>query len=148
MSKLILWKNQEMAKFKRDMDQLFERCWSSFGIDSMFSEWGAGPHIDMLDRGDTLEVNVYLPGFRAEELDVSIAGNRLAIKAELQNRINRQRGNVRHLRSRLGSLSRVVPLPCRVDADRTSANFKNGVLSISMPKKETDLNGGVKIEVG
>jgi HSP20 family protein len=148
MSKLILWKNEEMDKIRREMDRLFERCWSSFGIDPMLSEWAGVPRIEMTDRGNSLEVRAYLPGFSAEELDISIAGNRLGIRAESKSGGSRGGGGFRHFRSPLSSFSRVLRLPCAVDTERTSANFKDGVLLISMPKITPGLAAGVKIRVG
>lgn len=148
MSKLILWKNKEMDRIRREMDRLFERCWSSFGIDPVFSEWTEEPRIEITDRGNSLEVRAYLPGFSAEELDISIAGNRLAIRAEQKSGRNSGREGSRYFRSPLSSFSRVLRLPCRVEADRTSASFKDGVLLILMPKKAPGLVGGVKIKVG
>ena len=148
MSKLILWKNKEMDRIRREMDRLFERCWSSFGIDPVFSEWAGDPRIEIADRGNSLEVRAYLPGFTAEELDISIAGNRLGIRAEQKSERNSGRNNSRYFRSRPLSFYRVLHLPCRVETDRTSASFKNGVLLILMPKKAPGLVGGVKIKVG
>jgi HSP20 family protein len=89
-----------------------------------------------------------LPGFNADELDISIAGNRLAIRAEQKSGRNSGKEGSRYFRSRLSSFSRVLRLPCRVEADRTSASFKDGVLLILMPKKAPSLVGGVKIKVG
>ncbi len=148
MSKLILWKNQEMDRIRREMDRLFERCWSSFGIDPMFSEWMGAPRVEMTDRGNSLEVRAYLPGFSAEELDISIAGNRLGIRAERKSGRSGGQDGFRSFRSNAASFSRMLRLPCRVDTERTSANFKNGVLLISMPKESPGAVGGVKIKVG
>ncbi|HDR15538.1 MAG TPA: Hsp20/alpha crystallin family protein [Desulfobacteraceae bacterium] len=148
MSKLILWKNEEMDRIRREMDRLFERCWSSFGIDPGFSEWAGDPRIEMTDRGGSLEVRAYLPGFSADELDLSISGNRLAIQAEWKSGRRRGGDGFRYFRSRRASFSRVLHLPCRVDSERASASFKNGVLLISMPKKDPGLADGVKIKVG
>jgi HSP20 family protein len=149
MSELILWKNKEMDRIRREMDRLFERCWSSFGIDPVFSEWAGEPRIEIVDQGNSLEVKAYLPGFSAEELDISIAGNRLAIRAEQKSGRNSGTGGSPYSRNRLSSFYRVLRLPCRVETERISANFKDGVLLISMPKKAPGLvGGGVKIKVG
>jgi HSP20 family protein len=148
MSKLILWKNKEMDKIRRDMDRLFERCWSTFGIDPVFSQWAGDPRIEVTDRGDSLEVRAYLPGFNAEELDISIAGNRLGIRAERTSGRSGKGDASRYFRNRASSFYRVLRLPCRVETEHTSANFKNGVLLILMPKKTPGLVGGVKIKVG
>jgi HSP20 family protein len=148
MSKLILWKNKEMDRIRREMDRMFERCWSSFGIDPVFSEWAGDPRIEIADRGNSLEVRAYLPGFSAEEIDISIAGNRLAIRAERKRGGGTGGGGARYTGSRPSSFNRVLHLPCRVETERISARFKNSVLLISMPKKALSLSGGVKIKVG
>jgi len=148
MSKLILWKNKEMDRIQREMDRLFERCWSSFGIDPMSSEWAGEPRVQMADRGNSLEVRAYLPGFSAEELDISISGNRLAIRAEQKSGRNSGRAGSRYSRNRHLSFYRVLHLPCRVETESISASFKNSILLISMPKKAPDLVSGVKIKVG
>ena len=146
MSKLILWKNQEMDKIRRDMDRLFDRCWSNFGIDSMFSECAGDPRIEVFDRGESIEIRGCLEGFSAEGLDISVAGNRLVIKAVRKSGAAGGKGSLRYLRSRSGYFSRVLRLPCRVDADRASASFKNGILFITLPKKNSEATGTVNVE--
>lgn len=148
MSKLILWKNQEMDKLRRDMDRLFERCWSNFGIDSMFSECAGDPQVEIIDRGEFLEVSGRLEGFGAEGLDISVAGKRLVIRAVREGGVVGEKGGLRYMRSRSSYFSRVLRLPCLVDADGASASFKNGVLFITLPKKAPSESGGVKVEVG
>jgi HSP20 family protein len=87
MSEFILWKNQEMNRLRRDMDRLFSRMWSSFGISSFPVEAVAGPFIDLSESQDTLMVKAELPGINPEDLDISVIGTKLTISGEKRSEI-------------------------------------------------------------
>ena len=104
-----------------------------------------GMAIDVMDDDETFVVTADLPGVEREDVSVSLQGRALTIEAETETNHVRE-GNdetatfVRRERSRR-SLGRTVRLPASVVAEDVNAELTNGVLTITLPKVETDLDG-------
>lgn len=90
--------------------------------------------VDVADNGGEYEITAELPGIDEKDIDVSVTGNGLVIKAEKkEQREEHKKGYVVSER-RYGAFERQFGLPPAVDVDKISANFKKGVLTISLPK--------------
>lgn len=111
----------------------------------LFDQWGTRmpryaqsvyPPLNLWEDGDSYFIETELPGLAMEDLEIFVTGgNQLSIKGErkhpeLENKTwhRRERG--------FGSFSRMVELPGNVDADKVSAEFHLGVLTITLPKSE------------
>jgi HSP20 family protein len=94
------------------------------------------PAVTLWEQEDALMVEVEAPGVKQDQLDLSVVGKELSI------RINRQEtereGAVYHRRERpVGSFCRVLALPTEVDANRVTAELRDGVLTVTLPKAES-----------
>jgi HSP20 family protein len=145
MSELILWKNQQMNKLRKDIDHLFNRFFSDFGVNLFPVEVGEGPSIEMSQTEDTLVIRAALPGVNPEDLDISVTSDSLTIRGKKIEESVENKGHYRRIETRSGSFSRTVPLPCRVKVDGIQATFKDGVLNMVMPKWGTE-KARVKVE--
>ena len=135
------WKKDEnydpWAEFKslqNEINDLFnvDRYPSTTGLfDRSFS-----PAVDVLEREHGFSIICELPGMKEEDIDVSIASNVLTIKGAKHEDKEAGKGRYYKKESWAGTFQRTLPLPVSVDADKISAEFKNGVLDISAPKKE------------
>lgn len=109
-----------------------------------FPRWGllAG---DVEETAKDILVRVELPGLDKEDCHVSIEGNVLYMNGE--KRIEREAGDsTYHVMERAyGSFQRAIPLPRNVDADKAEANFRNGVLTIRVPKSASVSGTTVRI---
>lgn len=147
MPGLIIWKNQEMNRLRRDMDRLFSRMWSSFGIPLLPGEASGTPSIDLFERRDTLMVKAELPGINPEDLDISIIGTTLTVSGVKREETVEKSAYHHRVERRLGSFSRSVRLPCRVRVEDIKATYKKGVLQIIMPKLELEDSRVVRVKV-
>jgi HSP20 family protein len=147
MSGLIIWKNQEMNRLRRDMDRLFSRMWSSFGIPLLPGEAAGIPSIDLFERQDTLMVKAELPGINPEDLDISIIGTTLTVSGVKREKTVEKSAYHHRVERRLGSFSRSVRLPCRVRVEDIKATYKKGILQIIMPKLELEDSRVVRVKV-
>lgn len=147
MSELILWKRQEMNKLRRDMERLFNRFWYDFGVPVFPGEIAEKPSIDLSETEDTLIIRAEFPGVNPEDMDISVTGDTLIIKAEVRKETVEESVRYHRVERRSGSLSRTIPLPCRVKVNEIKAIYKEGILNITMPKCEPDKACGVRIEV-
>ncbi|MFH0844057.1 MAG: Hsp20/alpha crystallin family protein [Pseudomonadota bacterium] len=147
MPQLILWKNQEINRFKRDMDRLFERFIDEFS--TPLSQWAFRevPFIDLSETEDHLILRAEIPGIRPEDLGILIKENVLTIHGEIKQDFATQGENSYRTESRYGSFSRKVLLPCRIMVEDVEATYKMGVLHIIMPKCKEDKAREIKIQI-
>jgi HSP20 family protein len=127
--------NDPFAAFRREMDRLFE----SFGRDI---GWPTGdnrsaamtPSIDVSETESEIKIDADLPGVDEKDVDVVISDNVLTIKGEKKAEREEKRKDFHLVERSYGSFSRSLTLPFAVDPNKAKATFKNGVLSISLPK--------------
>lgn len=102
------------------------------------AHFDSGIRVDIKETPDSFIVEAEMPGYESDEINVETRGDRLVISAERRNEINEEReGYVRRER-RFGSLSRQFYLGNNVDTNNIKAQYRNGVLRITMPKIERD----------
>ena len=89
---------------------------------------------DLVETPNEFHVQTDLPGVLAEDLDVSIYGRNLIIKAERQHSFNIDNDYYHRRERTFGKVQRTIPIPVNADTDKSSVNFKNGVLNIVFPK--------------
>lgn len=95
------------------------------------------PALNLLDGEDCYVLTAELPGMSAENLDLTISGETLTMRGERSRPEGVLDESYRRQERMFGSWSRSLTLPGRVDAARVSANFQNGVLTVSLPKIES-----------
>jgi len=98
---------------------------------------GVYPAVNIYDDGDAFMVRAELPGIDKTKLDITTKGNRLSIRGERSCALL-SADVAFHRRERdMGTFHRVVSLPEHVDASKTTASYKNGILEIVCPRAET-----------
>jgi len=146
MTELTLWMNEEMNKLRRDMERLFSRYRSNFGIGLLPWEEDVGPFFDLSETKDTLVLRVDLPGVDPKDLEISVSGDRLTLKGTRQKETVKETGQYHTVERRFGSFSRTLHLPCKVKLDDIQATLMEGTLEIVMPKCGLEEPKGIKIE--
>jgi HSP20 family protein len=147
MPGLIIWKNQEIDKLRRDMDRLFARVSDDFGMPLFPRIARDVPSIDLSETEDDLIIKVEIPGIDPEDLDISIAGDILSIKGEMKQGFIKESEDYHQMERRYGSFSRTIQLPCRVMIEDVEATYKKGILNIVMPKCKPETARALKIKV-
>jgi HSP20 family protein len=147
MLELTIWKNQEIDKLRRDIDRLFARLWDDFGMPSFPRIARDIPSIDLSESEDKLIINVEISGINPEDLDISVTEDRLHITGETKQESVDKGDTYRSVERRYGSFSRDIPLPCRVMKEEVTATYKEGILTIVMPKCKSEAARALKIKV-
>ena len=94
------------------------------------------PDIDVQDTGNAIEIRAELPGMSEDDVELSLSDGALVIRGDkVQERKKEDQGYVLRERA-FGHIERAVPLPEGVDPDRAEASFRNGVLTVTIPKTE------------
>jgi HSP20 family protein len=92
---------------------------------------------DVLDNGTEIVVKANLPGARPEDVSISILGDTLTIKAEIDEENEIRGATYLRRERRANSYFRSLTLPMPVEAENADARFKNGVLTLTIPKSES-----------
>jgi HSP20 family protein len=138
MLELTLWKEQEIDRLRRDMERLFIRLWDDFGI-PRFSRIARNiPAIDLSESGENLIARAEIPGINPEDLDISVTEDRLHIKGEMMRESTDEGDISQRVERSYGSFTRDIQLPCRVMKEEVEATYKEGVLTIIMPKCKSE----------
>ena len=136
----------DLTTFRREMDRLFERFLGEQPRLDL-SEVGWSPHLDMTETKESLIVKAELPGLEVKDLNITISGSTLTLKGE-KRQAKEEKDEHHHLIERsYGGFARTVELPMTVAADKVKAAFKNGVLTITLPKTEESKRKAISIEV-
>jgi HSP20 family protein len=123
----------------------FHRDWPSWG-ELMAPLEAQIPKVDVIDRDTEILVRAEVPGVAKDDLDVSVSDNAVTIKGETRHEETEEKGNYHRRETTHGAFTRTVMLPDTVNADATKAQFKDGVLELTLPKVEKAKRRSVKID--
>jgi len=107
---------------------------------------GRTPHVNVVDRDNEVYIKAELPGIDKDDIDISVTGNSVTIKAETREEEKEEKGDYHHYEISQGSFSRTLSLPSEVDTDKAKARFKHGVLKLTIPKVNKSMTTSVKID--
>ncbi len=139
---------QELENLQREMNRLFDLTFPRLGeTDTTLLGGQWAPAIDIYDSKDNVVVKADLPGLKKDDIEVLIQDNILTIKGEKkQEREVKEEDYIRSERF-YGSFHRSISLPSEVDGSKVKAVFKDGVLELTLPKKEEAKPKQIKIDV-
>lgn len=134
---LIQWKPfREVSRLRSEMDRLWDEYFGTGRRAFRPMEEAWLPAVDVSETGDKITVRAEIPGMEAEDIDISMVGDTLVIKGEKKAEKEEKDENYHIVERSYGSFSRSMKLPATVDPDKVDATYKNGVLTIVLPKKE------------
>jgi HSP20 family protein len=123
-----------MMSLRDAMDRLFDDAFTR--PLSPRDGWSSVPAIDMYQTDDDVIVKAALPGMKSDEVQINITGEMLTLKGEVQQDQEMEE-KAWHIREqRFGTFERSVALPTAVVAAKATADFENGILTITLPKAE------------
>jgi HSP20 family protein len=121
--------NRAFADFLRMVYPLPMAGWTAALADT-----GSGVQVDVAETDKELKVEAELPGIDEADIDVRVSDGMLVISGEKKaDRKVDENGYILHERS-FGRVERALPLPDGIDADAAQATFKNGILTVTIPK--------------
>ncbi len=146
---LILWRPfREVSRLRSVMDRLWD---DYFGpgrraLRPMEEDWM--PAVDISETGDKITVKAEVPGLEAKDIEIAMVGDTMTIKGEKKLEREEMEENYHTVERSYGSLTRAMKLPATVDADKVEASYKNGVLTVVLPKKEEVKPKAIEIKAG
>ena len=133
----------------KEMNRLFEDFSRRFELEPFGRKTRAAfePKVNVTESEKEIKVSAELPGMDDKDIDISLSENELTIKGEKKEEKEEKKENYYHMERSYGSFSRTLPLPCKVESDKVEAQFKKGVLTITLPKAAEAIKETKKIEV-
>jgi HSP20 family protein len=124
--------------FRREMDSLFSRFFDFGGNgNNGMSARNYEPRVNVVENDDGYQVTAELPGMTPKDFSVEVKDNQLWISGEKKEEAEEKGKTYHRVERRYGAFRRVIPLAAQVNADHIAADYKDGVLSIRIPKSET-----------
>jgi HSP20 family protein len=123
------------SAFRREMDRVFESFGRDLGWPSGNQRAGAmAPSIDVSETDKELKIEAELPGVDEKDVEVTVTDNVLTIRGEKKAEKEEKKKDYHLVERSYGSYARSITLPFAAEPGKAKASFKNGVLSITLPK--------------
>jgi HSP20 family protein len=142
-----LWEPfRELRNMHDEMDRLFSSLWPKAAVRDAGASAAWAPAIDVYEEKDRYVVKAELPGVKREDVSLSLTDDVLTIKGERRYEKEEKQEGFLRVESAYGGFQRVLQLPQTVKGDAVSAEFKDGILKITLPKAESVKSREIKIE--
>ena len=135
---------QPFLELRRATDRLFDDFFKSFRwpmaerrspwestTDIYGTDW---PCVDMAETDEEIRITADLPGVDKDNIEVSVTDDRVILRGEKREQEEKRGRGYHRLERSYGSFQRSFYLPCEVEADKVDASFKDGVLTVNLPK--------------
>ncbi len=136
------------SAFRQEMDRLMDSFFGGLDLLSpgrkpdVFS-----PRIDVVDSDKEIKVSAELPGLDEKDIEVTLTTESLTIKGEKKEQKEEKGKDYYRSERSFGSFTRTIPLPMEIDAEKVTAAFKKGVLTVNLPKTKQALSETKKVTV-
>jgi HSP20 family protein len=125
----------ELNRIRNEIGHFLEDPFSMISPATSFFE-GWAPTVDIFEDKDKVTVRAELPGMKKEDIDLSLEGNTLSISGERKEEEERKEGETYRSERFFGRFQRSITLPAAVDSSKVQATYKDGVLTVELPKSE------------
>ena len=142
---LIRWQKPEadawspfrhLSMLRNEIDRLFDSPLNALTSDSQQFLSGWLPVVDLYEDRDQLVLKAELPGMKKEDIDISLHGDVLTLTGERKEEQTFERAETYRSERYLGRFQRTLTLPVAVDGNKVQASYKDGVLTVTLPKSE------------
>jgi HSP20 family protein len=135
-----------LDRFRRDMDELFDRFFGEIGYRSPNSSITTWPAVESFFRDGNWVMRFDLPGVDPKDIDVSVAGDTLTVRASRKRHSDERNQDFEAREISYGRFERSLTLPKGVQSDQIKASYQHGVLELTMPASPELV--GRKIPIG
>jgi HSP20 family protein len=138
---------RDLLTTQRELDRLFRGAFSPVSGETEVSTRSWAPPVDIYETEDAIVLKAELPGIDPKDVEVRVEDNTLYLKGErkYEKEVNEQ--NYHRIERSYGSFARSFTLPNSIDAEKVKAEYKDGLLTLTMPKREEAKPKTIKIDV-
>lgn len=133
---------------RQEMNTLFDNFSRGFEMEPFMGRFGTfSPSVDVKESDKEIKVSAELPGMEDKDIDVSLTKDSLTIKGEKKEEKEDKGKDYYRMERSYGSFTRTVPLPSEIDTEKVKAEFRKGVLTVTLPKTAKAIKDARKISV-
>mgnify|MGYP006272188177 CR=1 FL=1 len=138
-----------------EMERLFGEVFPGHWTAPLRRNWPMGsdlapganmPFVDVVDRDEDVVLKAEMPGVNKDDIDVSLSDDTVTIKGSTRQEQNHEEGNYYRREIASGSFARRVVLPAPVDGENAKAEFKDGLLEMTLPKREASKTQRITVQ--
>jgi HSP20 family protein len=138
---------RHLSNLRDEIDRLFDSPLNALTSNSQQFLSGWLPAIDLHENKDQLVLRAELPGMKREDIEVSLHGDVLTVSGERKEEKDFKDSEVYRSERFLGKFQRSFTLPCDVDGAKVKADYREGVLTVSLPKAEESRPKQIEVKV-
>ena len=143
---LIRWEPfREVDSLQREMNRLFDNL-APAREEGM--RMGFVPPAEMEETDNAIHLKLEVPGIEAKDLDVQVTRDAVMISGERKSETKTEEKGATRTEFRYGKFNRVIPLPAQVQNTNVEAEYKDGILNLTIPKAEEEKNKVFKVNLG
>lgn len=147
---LVRWEPfREVESLQKEMNRLFETLAPRTFVDGGHRETLAFvPAAEMTETPEAVNLKLEIPGLEAKDLNIEVMADSVSISGERKSETKTEEGGVTRTEFHYGKFQRVIPLAVRIDNSKVTAEYKNGILNLVLPKAEEEKSKVVKVNLG
>ncbi len=138
---------QEMSHLQRQLNRLFDDALIPENLGE-FGNLSKVPAAELTETDDALNLKLEVPGMEAKDLDIEVTVEHVSISGERKSESKSEENGRTRSEFRYGKFSRVIPLPTKIQNTNVTAEYKDGILNLTLPKAEEEKNKVVKVNLG
>lgn len=145
--------SRPLLNLRERIDRMFDDFFDDFPMPSrrmgstMWAERTFQPRMDLSETANAFKITADVPGMSEDDIDITVSDNNLIINGERSEESEETEQNFVRRERAYGMFHRQIPLPGNIERDKINAKFKNGVLTVELPKDEEAKSQWRKIEV-
>nr|ACB37694.1 Hsp20-1 [Microcystis aeruginosa NIES-298] len=145
---LIRWEPfREVERLQKEMNRLLDRIVPTDVGNGEKVGLSFIPAAEMTETPEAVQLKLEIPGMEAKDLNVEVTADSLTINGERKSEIKTEEEGFTRTEFRYGKFHRVIPLPVQVDNTNVAAEYKDGILNLTLPKAEEEKNKVVKVSI-
>jgi HSP20 family protein len=143
---LIRWEPfREIDSLQKEMNRLFDTLAPTGNGEKPSLSFI--PPAEMTETLDAVHLKLEIPGMTADDLNVEVTADDLIVNGERKSATKTEENGVTRSEFRYGKFHRQIPLPVRVNNTNVTAEYKDGILNVTLPKAEEEKNKVVKVSI-
>jgi HSP20 family protein len=138
---------REIDTLQRQMNRLFDRLipTTNGGERSGFI---FSPAAELEETDDAIRLKLELPGLESKDINIEATPESISISGERKTESKSEENGITRSEFRYGKFQRIIPLPSQIQNNKVQAEYKNGILHLTLPKAESEKHKAVKVNLG
>ena len=136
----------EMNSLQKQLNRVLDEVLTPASV-SEFNNFSLVPVAELVETDEALILKLEVPGMQGDDINIEATPKSISVSGERKPEIKAEDKAKTRSEFRYGSFQRVIPLPARIQNTEVKAEYKNGILYLTLPKAESEKNKVVKVNL-